>query len=252
VDNASRHRDPALRRSHPEVAWLALPANRAAAGRNLGARAAGCEYTAFADDDSAWESGSLAAGVAAMEADPRLALLAARVLVAEQAVPDPVSEAMAAGPLDTDLRASPTGRRAVTGALACATLVRTRAFLASGGFPEGVGVGGEEQFLVWGLLAAGWRCGYAPEAVVRHWPGPGRDPAARQANAVRNDLWAAWSLLPGRAALRRSARAVAAGWRASSPGTVRGVAAAVSGAGWAVARRAPVPPAVAAAVELLG
>ena len=91
----------------------ALARNVGAAVRNAGVRRARTPYVAFSDDDSWWQPGALRRAAAALDADPRLGLVAARTLVGP-GEPDPVNEAMAASPLREG------GGAAVLGFLACA------------------------------------------------------------------------------------------------------------------------------------
>ena len=239
VDNGSQSGGlGALRERHPAVTVIPLPGNWGAAGRNLGVRVADREFVAFADDDSWWRPGSLEAAVAVMDADPTVGLVAGRMLVGAGAELDPMSAAMAAGALGPDLRPSNEGRRAVAGCAACATVVRSRAFLSVGGFPPGFGVGGEEQLPVWDLLAAGWRAVYEPAAVAVHFPSPSRDPAGRVATVTRNDLWSAWARLPAVSAATRTAEITTG--RPRGP-VIRGAARALRGLQWPLARRAVLP-----------
>src|SRR5438445_4903385 len=64
--------------------WVKLVPLAAAAGpaaRNIGARLAGTPLVAFADDDSWYANGALALAARQFATRPRLALIAARVLV---------------------------------------------------------------------------------------------------------------------------------------------------------------------------
>lgn len=240
VDNASDDGTvPAVRHRFPGVMVVPLAANVGAEARTTGARLAGTRYVAFADDDSWWLPGSLEAAAAVMDSDPAVALVAGRILVGAAGRTDPTSAAMAAGPLGPGLRPDPDGRRAVTGCVACASVVRTGAFLSVGGFPEGFMVGGEEQTVVWDLWAAGWRAVYVPEATAVHFPAESRDPRARRALVTRNDLWAAWSRLPAVPAAARTARL--AGRALTDRSVALGTGRALRGAAWALARRAPIP-----------
>lgn len=255
VDNGSEPPGSApLRARFPDVGFVMLPANVAAAGRNVGVRMLDDEYVAFTDDDSGWSAHALARAEAIMEADPRIGLLAARLEVgagARAGAIDPVSEAMAAGALGDELVEQPNGPRAVAGTVACATVVRRRAFLSVGGFGPGLGVGGEEQMVVWDLLAAGWKAVYRPEVVAWHWPAATGDRTARRATVTRNDLWAAWSRLPPGPAVRRSVVVLADGLADSPRATAIGVARAVRGASWALSRRAVLPRPVERARQVL-
>jgi hypothetical protein len=103
----------------PAVELIELGANHGAAARTVGARRWRAPYVAFADDDSWWAPGALARAADLMDAHPRLALLAARVVVGDDERPDPVSALMARSPLPAapDLPGPP-----VLGFLACGAL----------------------------------------------------------------------------------------------------------------------------------
>ncbi|MBA8952723.1 GT2 family glycosyltransferase [Actinomadura namibiensis] len=193
VDNASADETAAIA-SVAGARVIRLSRDLGAAARNLAVREAGTRYVAFADDDSWWEPGALDRAVEIMDAHPRAALLAARVLVGEQERPDPVSEAMARAPLG---RPADLPGPSVLGFLACSVIVRRDAFLQVGGFSPVLRFGGEEELLALDLAAAGWGLAYVPELVVHHHPSPhGRDPAARRRREVRNRLLTAWLRRP--------------------------------------------------------
>jgi GT2 family glycosyltransferase len=193
----------------PAVTVVSLPTNRGAPARNVGVRLADTPYVAFADDDSWWEAGSLARAVEVLDAHPRAALVAARVLVGADDVEDPICATMAAAPLG---RATDLPGPSVLGFLACAVVVRRSAFLEVGGFDDVVFFGGEEERVALDLAAAGWGMSYVPELVVHHHPSPSRDPHSRTVQNQRNRL-----LL---AVLRRPWGVVARRWR-TSPARVR-------------------------------
>jgi GT2 family glycosyltransferase len=194
VDNASRgdlgwlHRHPA----RPRV--IALPRNRGGAARTVGARASGTPYVAFSDDDSWWDPDALQLAADAFDRHPRLGLVAGRTLVGPQLKLDPVSAAMDSSPLPAsgDLPGRP-----VLGCLACASVVRRRAYLAVGGFRELFLIGGEETLLCYDLAAAGWAVRYLPEVVAHHRPAAER-PATleRRARQRRNAALVCWMRRP--------------------------------------------------------
>jgi glycosyltransferase involved in cell wall biosynthesis len=100
VDNGSADGSAeAAARRFPRVEVVALARNAGAAARNAGVRRARTPYVAFSDDDSWWQPGALRRAAAALDAHPRLGLVAARTLVGPGCEPDPVNEAMAASPL---------------------------------------------------------------------------------------------------------------------------------------------------------
>lgn len=209
VDNGSTDGTvDAVRAESPDTTVVALPANRGAPARNIGVRLAGTRYVAFADDDSWWAPGSLARAVELLDANPRAAVLAARVLVGPDEREDPICAEMAAAPLgrDPDLPGP-----SVLGFLACAAVVRRSAFLDAGGFDDVVFFLGEEERVGLDLAAAGWGLAYVPELVVHHHPAPGHDRAGRSVLAARNRLLVAVQRRPWRVVARGLGRAVVSG-----------------------------------------
>ncbi|MFI0352683.1 glycosyltransferase family 2 protein [Actinomadura sp. 9N407] len=193
VDNASED-DTAEVAEEAGARLVRLPRNHGAAARNVGVRMATTRYVAFADDDSWWAPGALERAVAVMDAHPRTALVAARVLVGERQRLEPVSELMARSPLG---RPDDLPGRAILGFLACSALVRRDAFLAAGGFSETLHFAGEEELLALDLAAAGWGLAYLPELVVHHHPSPHRpDSRLRRRREARNRLLTAWLRRP--------------------------------------------------------
>ncbi|MEV5830092.1 glycosyltransferase family 2 protein [Spirillospora sp. NPDC052242] len=217
---------------------LRLPGNRGAAARNAGAVEAGTRYVAFADDDSWWAPGSLARAVEILDAHPRVALLAARVLVGPEERLEPVSDEMAAAPLG---RPDGLPGPAILGFLACSVVVRRDAFLDAGGFSDVLHFAGEEELLALDLAAAGWGLAYVPELVVHHHPSrAGRDPAGRRRREVRNRLLTAWLRRPPRVVARAAASAL------RTPDGRAGLAAAVRMLPRVLRDRRPLPPGVEA------
>jgi GT2 family glycosyltransferase len=200
VDNASQDGTPEMvRREHPEVELVHLPVNLAAAGRDVGVRHLGLPYVAFIDDDTWPEPGALARAVEVLDQHPEVALLTSHVLVGEERRADPVCEVMARSPLAT---APQLPGRAVAGFVAGASVVRSDAFLAAGGFSRCSDVGGEEEILALDLLEAGWTLLYCPEVVVNHHPSPVRSHVARDRANARNRLRVAWLRRRGAEAVR--------------------------------------------------
>jgi GT2 family glycosyltransferase len=245
VDNASGDGTAeAVRAVHPDVEVVALPRNLGGGARTVGARALDTGAVAFSDDDSWWEPGSLARAARLLDAHPRLALIAARILVGREGRLDPTSEAMANSPL-----VAPDGLpgRPVLGFVACGAIARRRAFLEAGGFEPRLGIGGEEQLLALDLAAAGWQLAYVPDVVARHHPGDGgRD--GRSATELRNLLWTAWLRRRAPAALARTASIAASALRERQPGALL---AAARGLPWALRNRRAVPPEVERAARRL-
>ena len=246
VDNGSSDGTPAaVASARPAVRLLALDADRGAAARTVGVLAADGPYVAFCDDDSWWGAGALARARDLLDAHPAVGLLAARVLLPD-GEPDPTCAAMAASPLPS--RPALPGPR-VLGFIACGAVLRRDAYLATGGFHPRWGIGGEELPLAAGLADRGWDLVYASELVAHHHPSGRRDPGRRVAVAARNDLWSAWTLLGAGQALRATGAELAAA--SVDPRRLAGVGAAVASLPWALRRRSPVGPRVAAELSLL-
>jgi GT2 family glycosyltransferase len=187
IDNASTDDSvAAVTGSVPDVRIIRLSSNHGATARNIGVQLAETPYVAFADDDSWWEDDSLDRAASTLDANPRVGLLAARILLGPSERRDPLCDVMAASPLPRapDLPGTP-----VLGFAACGAIVRRSSFLAVGGFDEVVFFLGEEARLAIDLAAAGWQLCYDPELVVHHYPSvrrEGRD--VRAALVARNDL----------------------------------------------------------------
>jgi GT2 family glycosyltransferase len=245
VDNASTDGSAgAVEAAYPHVQVIRLPRNRGAAARTVGARAARTELVAFADDDSWWEPGALAAGAALMRAHPRLAVVNARILVGGRRL-DPLCAQLATSPLGT--KPGLPGP-SVLGFIACAALVRRQAFLDVGGFDDVVIFPGEEERVALDLAAAGWDLVYAEDLVVQHHPSPRRDsPALRRARVLRSALLTAvmrrpWPVVAGR---------LVTALRAGRPG-LAAVRTALPQLTAALRARRPVPAHVEALVAIVG
>ncbi|MBI2709142.1 MAG: glycosyltransferase [Actinobacteria bacterium] len=247
VDNASSDGTvAAVRRAFPGVEVIALGENLGAAGRNAGVAQARTPFVAFSDDDSWWGPGALAHAARVMALRPRLAVLAARILVGPDERPDPTCEAMRRSPLP---RPPDSRLPAILGFVACGAVVRRDAFLAAGGFHPAFGVGGEEDLLALDLAAAGWQLAYDDDLVAHHHPAPHRDERGRRRLEARNALRVAWLRLPAGLACRETAHVLRAGRH--RPGTLPGTVDAAREWRWIKEQRRPVPPDVAAARRLL-
>jgi N-acetylglucosaminyl-diphospho-decaprenol L-rhamnosyltransferase len=241
VDNASTDGTAgAVRHRHRDVLVIELPENMGAAARNVGAAALETPHVAFNDDDSWWEPRRAAQTFAA---HPRLALLAAHVLVGPDQHVDPTCVEMEASPLPRNGAPGP----AVLGFLACGAVVRRSAFLEAGGFEPRFGVGGEEHLLAVDLAAAGWDLAYVPAVRAQHRPAPSADRGHRARRQLRNDFWSAWLRRPAPAALRQTARLLSPADRA----TWSAFGAAVRGLPWVLRRRHVVPPDVERGIAAL-
>jgi GT2 family glycosyltransferase len=245
VDNGSTDGTAELVRAHhPGVRVVGLRRNQGAAARTVGARLVDSPYVAFSDDDSWWAPGALGRATDLLDRHPRLAVLAARVLVGPEERLDPVCAEMAHSPLPptADLPGP-----SVLGFIACGAVVRRSAFLEVGGFHARLGVGGEEELVSVDLAARGWGLAYVDEVVAFHHPSPSRDPSGRRRVQVRNALWSAWLRRPLGGAARRTAHLVAM----RQPGVWSGVLLAVLGLPWVLRERRPVQRELEAALRTL-
>lgn len=235
VDNGSSDGSAhAVRACHPNVRVVEARANLGGAARTLGARYAQTPFVAFSDDDSWWAPGSLERAGELLRANPRVALIAARILVGSAEHVDPTCERMSRSPLPRD-PALPGPE--VLGFVACGAVVRRSAFLSVGGFESRLQVGGEETLLSVDLAAAGWSLVYCDEVVAHHHP-PGRDRPARRRLELRNALWTTWLRRPLPSALARTAALVGrAGPHGAAP-----LLAAVRGLPWVARQRRVLPP----------
>lgn len=240
VDNGSTDGSAAMIRARfPHVRLVEPGRNLGARARNIGVRLATTPYVAFADDDSWWAPGALRRAAEVMEACPRLAVLAARLLVGPEEFVDPVCAAMAGSPLgvEPDLPGP-----SVLGFPACGAVVRRSAFLAAGGFDDVIFFYGEEERLALDLAAAGRGLAYVEDVVAHHHPSPLRDPRRRQVLATRNALLTAvlrrpWPVVAD--AALAAVRAGPAGWRSLNEAATR--------LPRALAHRRTLPPSVEAA-----
>ncbi|MGS2645105.1 glycosyltransferase [Streptosporangium sp. LJ11] len=214
LDNGSTDGTPAfVRRRFPHIQVVELGRNLGAPARNLGVWLARTPYVAFADDDSWWETGALERAAGVLDAHPRLAVLAARVLVGPEKHLDPICADMAESPLaaEPDLPGP-----VILGFLACGVVVRRKAYLAAGGFDDIIFFAGEEERLASDLATAGWGLAYVRDVIAHHHPSASRDSRGRQALAVRNAVLNAVLRRPWPVVTRvvfTAARGGPAGWR---------------------------------------
>ena len=247
VDNGSTDGTAELvRASHPGVQVVGLRRNRGGAARTVGARLVDSPYVAFSDDDSWWAPGALRRAVELLERHPRLAVLAARVLVGPEERLDPVCNEMAHSPLPP---APDLPGPSVLGFIACGAVVRRAAFLEVGGFDVRLGVGGEEELLSIDLAERGWGLAYVEEVVAHHHPSPSRDPSGRRRVQVRNALWSTWLRRPLDGAARQTAHLAALALH--QPGARSGILLALLGLPWVLRERHPVHPELEAALRTL-
>lgn len=247
VDNGSADGTvAALHRRFPDVRVIALEDNQGAAGRTVGVRAISTPYVAFADDDSWWEPGSLTRAADVLDANPRVAVVNARITTQPAGQLDPICTELADSPLP---RPPGLPGPALASFLAGASVLRRDTFLQAGGFEPRFLIGGEEELLATYLLEAGYHLTYVDDVVVHHHASRSRDVHLRRRQGIRNTLWFTWLRRPLPAAVRRTARLLASlpRDRVSAAAVVE----AVRGLPWVWRRRAPVRPSVEAQLRLL-
>jgi GT2 family glycosyltransferase len=241
ADNASSDRTVALIEAGcPSVRVVHCLSNLGAAGRNRAVARVTTDYVAFCDDDMWWEPGSLAQAVRVLDASPRVAVLAARVLVGKALVLDETCVRMHNSPLESRDLPGP----ALTGYLAGACVFRTDVFRAVGGYEPRLFIGGEEELMALDVLASGGAIVYIDSMVVHHHPSPARDSRLRRRLLARNAAWISWLRLPLHEACCASGRAFALLWREGA--FARDVLAMMRALPWALFRRRVVPPSVLA------
>lgn len=247
VDNGSRDGSAdAVRSRLPRATVIALQRNRGAVARNIGVLAADTPYVAFADDDSGWAPGSLQRASSLFERHPRVALIAARILVGQAQREDPTCAAMANSPLQDFADAPGTP---ILGFVACGALVRRSAFLEVGGFNERLWFGSEEALVAIDLATAGWQLSYCPQVLAWHLPSADRDPHTRSVLNARNALWLAWLRRPVPRAIGETLHLLR---RAIHDPAIReGVRAALVGLGSVLRERRPVPAEIESAIRAL-
>ena len=231
---------------HPWVTLLRPGRNLGAVGRNLAVERGRTPYVAFCDDDSWWEPGSLPAAADLLDRHPRLAAVTARILVEPAGTEDPIVAELRDSPIPgPDWLPGP----ALGSFLAAATVLRTDAFRAAGGFSPRLWLGGEEELLAADLAAAGWWLAYAEELTIHHAPSAARDASLRRAHGIRNTLWFSWLRRPAGVALRKTVHMARTVPRDTT--SLRGFALAAAGAGWVARERRVVPPEVETRLRLL-
>ncbi|MGI8578213.1 MAG: glycosyltransferase family 2 protein [Nocardioidaceae bacterium] len=238
VDNGSSDGTPeAVRAAHPQATMVALPDNMGAIGRNIGVRRLSTPYVAFCDDDTWWEPGALRRAAHVLDVHPSIAVLTARILVEPGGHEDPIVAELRDSPVrGPDWLPGP----AVGSFLAGASVLRTEAFLACGGFHARLWLGGEEELLAVDLAVAGWELCYLDELTVHHEASKLRDPHYRRRLGLRNTLWFTWLRRPARPALRRTAHLMRTVPRDMV--TALAVVDALRGSLWVLAERRPLPP----------
>ena len=247
ADNASIDGSPdVVAEQFPDVTLLRLPENLGAAARNAGVEMLTTPYVAFCDDDSWWTPGSLSRAASILDANPRVGLLAAKVLVGKGNRVDGTCDLMANSPLG-----QPSGLPGprIMGFIACGAIVRREAFLQANGFDAHFGIGGEEDLLAMSMASAGWDLVYVDDVIVHHHPSPVRNRNARREILTRNHLWTTWLRRPLRVVTRTTVTALAGA--ATNSGARRGLIQAFRGLPWVSRQRQVLPLEVEQMVRLL-
>jgi GT2 family glycosyltransferase len=247
VDNGSADGSAAyVRWRHPDVRLIAARHNLGAVGRNIAVREVQTPYVAFCDDDTWWHPGSLSHAADVLDAHPDVAAVTARIVVEPSGEEDPIVPELAHSPVP--------GRPGLPGPallsiMAGASVLRTGAFRAAGGFSPRLWLGGEEELLCTDLVTAGyWLC-YLPGATVHHQASLLRDPSLRRLLGIRNTLWFTWLRRPVQPAVRRTAELASTVPRDAT--SAAAFWAALRGLPWVLRERRPVPPEIEAQIQLL-
>jgi glycosyltransferase involved in cell wall biosynthesis len=246
VDNASADGSAAAAERYAGVQVIRAPRNLGAVGRNVAVDRVRTPYVAFCDDDTWWEPDAPGRAAALLDAHPRLASVTGRILVEPGGQEDPITP---------ELRHSPVPAPAwlpgpaLLSILAGASMLRTSAFRAAGGFSPRLWLGGEEELLALDLAAAGWWMCWHSDVVVHHQASLARDPRERRMLGIRNTLWTAWLRRPVPGAARHTMTVLRSVPRDRASAVA--VARAVRGLPWVLRERRVIPPAVEAGVRLL-
>jgi GT2 family glycosyltransferase len=153
------------------VVRLESPDGGPAAARQAGldVLGAGCDWVALADADDVWESGKLAAQVAAVEAHPDVAVCAGRAVVIDAGGRVTAEElpSLAAGVHSAESLREPLYR--ANRIAAASALVRRSDLVAVGGFTPSVPLEAATDWDLWlRLVAAGATFLSVPEARIRY------------------------------------------------------------------------------------
>lgn len=247
VDNGSKDDTVSKAEAFPGVRVIRLPRNIGAAARNLGVAVARTPYVAFSDDDSWWAGDALPEAERVLDAHEEVGLVAAKPLVGPSEREDPVVPLMEQSPLGT-----PDGLPgpAVLGFLACAAVVRRKAYLQAAGFSPLLRFGAEERLLSYDLAARGWRLCYVDRVRAHHHPSSHRPSHGwRERIELRNTLLITVMRRPVRRCLVEGFRVLTRIPR--EPGVLGAIAGTLRRLPWALAERQPLPAGVEHQIRVL-
>ena len=198
VDNASSDgSQEALQREYPEVTVLSLPANVGfAGGCNAGFRAARGELVSTLNNDTEADRGWLGCIVRTMDAHPEAGSVASRLMLFDRpttlhsagdiygrnGLPDSRGVWQAYGP--------PFDREQYVFSCCGGAATYRRSMLEDvGSFEERFFMYCEDVDLGWRAQTAGWKCVYAPDAVVYHHLSATGGGSLANYYVGRNTLW---------------------------------------------------------------
>lgn len=207
VDNGSADGSPEIvEREYPQVRIVRNDENRGfCAANNQGIQASRAEFIALLNNDAEAEPGWLKALLDALEARPDCGMAASKILVWEDPgridkaghliYPDGQNRGRGSGEAD---RGQYDRIEETLWPDGCAAMYRREMLAEIGGFDEDLFAYADDAELGLRARIAGWRCIYAPAAVVRHHRGAtlGLQSARRLELIERNRVLLAAKLFP--------------------------------------------------------
>jgi GT2 family glycosyltransferase len=175
VDNASSDDSAEVVRAHGRVQYVRSEVNLGyAGGNNLGARSARGDHLLFLNNDTRPRPGWLGAMLRATCSDPRVAIVAPRIVgMDDPAVVDSAGDGWTRwGAAFKRGHGRPAAEYAhpgeVFGACGAALLIARLVFEELEGFDDKFFLGFEDVDLCFRARLVGYRCAYAPDAIVEH------------------------------------------------------------------------------------
>lgn len=222
VDNGSTDESVAyVRRAFPTIHLIALPQNQVFVGAvNRGIRTARGELIALLNNDTAAEPQWLSELVSALLSEPHAGMAASKMRLFQQR--DTLHNAGDAVGLDGRPRnrgvwqkdeGQYDGERFVFAPCGGAALYRRTMLDAIGWFDEAFIAYCEDVDLAWRAQLAGWRCVYAPRAVVYHKLSATGGGALSSYFVGRNELWVIAKNFPSALWRKHWRRILAAQWQ---------------------------------------